>query len=186
MSKACIYKVGRRAVNQGGTAGEPLVPDDYRDERFFGLSTKHTALRDRQRNFSKRYKKSCRFSKIPFKNFVGGVPMQQVTIDDFFKIDIRIGTVIKVEDFPEARKPAYKLWIDFGAEVGTKKSSAQITDLYSKEDLLHRQVIAVVNFPPRQVAKFMSEVLVLGTVQSDGKVVLLQPERPVENGLRIS
>nr|WP_204618844.1 tRNA-binding protein [Desulforadius tongensis] len=112
--------------------------------------------------------------------------MQQVTIDDFFKIDIRIGTVIKVEDFPEARKPAYKLWIDFGAEVGTKKSSAQITDLYSKEDLLHRQVIAVVNFPPRQVAKFMSEVLVLGTVQSDGKVVLLQPERPVENGLRIS
>ncbi|MBO8136704.1 MAG: tRNA-binding protein [Desulfotomaculum sp.] len=112
--------------------------------------------------------------------------MQQVTVDDFFQIDIRIGTVIKVEDFPEARKPAYKVWVDFGNEIGVKKSSAQITDLYSKEDLINRQVVAVVNFPPRQVARFMSEILILGTVQDDGTVVLLQPERPVKNGSRIS
>ncbi|WP_031513299.1 tRNA-binding protein [Desulfofalx alkaliphila] len=112
--------------------------------------------------------------------------MEKINFDDFLKVDMRVGTVIKVEDFPEARKPAYKLWIDFGQEVGVKKSSAQITDLYSKEDLLNRQVVAVVNFPPRQVARFMSDVLVLGTVADDGKVVLLQPERPVDNGLRIS
>ncbi len=111
--------------------------------------------------------------------------MSQVTVEHFFQVDIRVGTVIKVEDFPEARKPAYKLWIDFGAEVGVKKSSAQITDLYSKDDLLNRQVVAVVNFPPRQIARFMSEVLVLGAMQKDGSVVLLQPERPVEKGLRI-
>ncbi len=111
--------------------------------------------------------------------------MSQADVDQFFQADIRVGTVIKVEDFPEARKPAYKLWIDFGEEVGVKKSSAQITDLYSKDDLLNRQVIAVTNFPPRQVARFMSEVLVLGAMQKDGSVVLLQTERGVENGLRI-
>ena len=111
--------------------------------------------------------------------------MSQADVDQFFQVDIRVGTVIKVEDFPEARKPAYKLWIDFGEEVGVKKSSAQITDLYSKDELLNRQVIAVTNFPPRQIARFMSEVLVLGAMQKDGSVVLLQTERQVENGLRI-
>ncbi|MTI81463.1 MAG: tRNA-binding protein [Firmicutes bacterium] len=112
--------------------------------------------------------------------------MEQVKVDDFFKVDIRVGTVTKVEDFPEARNPAYKVWVDFGDEVGVKKSSAQVTDLYSKDDLLDRQVVAVVNFPPRQVGRFMSEILILGTVQGDGSVVLLQPDRSVENGLRIS
>lgn len=112
--------------------------------------------------------------------------MDKITFDDFLKVDMRVGTVIKVEDFPEARKPAYKLWIDFGEEVGIKKSSAQITDYYTKEDLLNRQVVAVTNFPARQVARFMSEVLVMGAVQTDGKVVLLNVDRAVENGLRIS
>jgi tRNA-binding protein len=111
--------------------------------------------------------------------------MDLTNVDDFFKVDIRIGTVIKVEDFPEARRPAFKVWVDFGDEVGVKKSSAQITDLYAKEDLLNRQVVAVVNFPPRQIGPFRSEILILGTAQSDKSVVLLQPERPVANGLRI-
>lgn len=112
--------------------------------------------------------------------------MNTVSVEQFFQVDIRVGTVIRVEDFPEARRPAYKIWVDFGEEVGIKKSSAQITDLYQKEDLLNRQVVAVVNFPPRQVGPFMSEILILGTVQADGSVVLLQPERPVQNGLKIS
>lgn len=104
--------------------------------------------------------------------------------EDFEKVDMRVGTVIRVEDFPEARNEAYKLWIDFG-DLGEKKSSAQITDLYSKEDLEGRQVIAVVNFPPKQIANFLSECLVLGVVGADEGVILLQPEREVENGLRI-
>ena len=107
-----------------------------------------------------------------------------ITYTDFEKIDIRIGTVTQVEDFPEARKPAYRLWIDFG-ELGIKKTSAQVTKLYGKEDLVGRQVVAVVNFPPKQVGKFMSECLVLGGVGEAGQVVLLQPERSVENGLRV-
>lgn len=104
-----------------------------------------------------------------------------VTFDDFAKIDIRVGEVIKAELFEKARKPAYKIFVDFGEEIGIKKSSAQITDLYSVDDLIGKQVLAVVNFPPRQIADFMSEVLVLGTYSKDG-VVLIQPERTVGKG----
>ena len=104
---------------------------------------------------------------------------------DFEKVEMRVGTIIEVNDFPKARKPAYKLKIDFG-ELGIRQSSAQITDLYSKEDLLGRQIIAVVNFPPKQIADFMSECLVLGVVDGTNPVVLLQPDRKVKNGLRIA
>lgn len=106
------------------------------------------------------------------------------TFHDFEQLDIRAGTVTGVQDFPEARKPAWKLWIDFGA-LGVKRSSAQLTALYSKEQLLGRQVIAVVNFPPRQVGPFISEVLVLGIYGKEGEVILLQPERPAENGGKV-
>jgi len=112
------------------------------------------------------------------------IMMMQISWNDFEKIEIRIGTIIRVEDFPEAKKPAYKMWIDFG-ELGIKKSSAQITKLYKKEDLLNKQVAAVVNFHPKQIANFMSECLVLGIVLKNGEVVLLQPERIVPNGCRI-
>ncbi|WP_303002917.1 tRNA-binding protein [uncultured Dialister sp.] len=104
--------------------------------------------------------------------------------DDFMKLDIRVGTILEAKDFPKARKSAYQLLIDFGPDIGEKKSSAQITKLYRKEDLIGRQVLAVVNFPPRQIADFMSEVLVLGTYSKDG-VVLIRPDRPVENGDRL-
>ncbi|MGI6036667.1 MAG: tRNA-binding protein [Limnochordia bacterium] len=106
------------------------------------------------------------------------------TIEDFQQLDIRVGVVIDVQDFPEARKPAYKLQIDFG-ELGIKTSSAQITQLYTKEELVGRQVIAVVNFPPLRVAGFVSQVLVLGAL-NDAGVVLLQPERPVAPGDKIA
>ena len=102
-------------------------------------------------------------------------------IEDFMKLDIRVGTIIKVEDFEKAKKPAYQLEIDFGEEIGIKKSSAQITQIYKKEDLIGKQILAVVNFKPRQIANFMSEVLVLGTYSKDG-VVLISPDRKVENG----
>lgn len=105
------------------------------------------------------------------------------TFDDFSKLDIRAGTIISAEDFPEARKPAYKLTIDFG-EAGIKKSSAQITNLYSKEELINKQIVAVINFPPKQIGPFVSECLVLGVYNSDG-VVLLQPDKKVKNGGRI-
>lgn len=108
-----------------------------------------------------------------------------ITWEDFEKVEMHVGTVLEAEDFPEARNPAYKLKIDFG-ELGVKKSSAQITKLYGKEDLPGRQVIAVTNFPPKQIANLMSECLVLGVVGGDGEVVLLQPEREVKNGYRIS
>ncbi|SFD20655.1 tRNA-binding protein [Algibacter pectinivorans] len=107
-----------------------------------------------------------------------------ITFDDFTKIDLRVGTIIEVNDFPEARQPAYQLTIDFG-DLGIKKSSAQITTLYKKSDLLHKQIIAVVNFPKKQIAKFMSECLVLGAVK-DKDVVLLNPEVKVKNGTLVS
>ncbi len=107
--------------------------------------------------------------------------------DDFAKIDIRVGTIIEAKDFPEAKVPAYKVTMDFGS-LGIKKSSAQITSLYKKkEDLINRQVVAVVNFPPKQIANFMSEVLILGVIMDKkGEVVLLQPDRKVPNGLKIA
>ena len=98
------------------------------------------------------------------------------TIDDFEKLDIRVGKVLSAEDFPEARKPAYKLMIDFGPEIGIKKSSVQIVDNYRKEDLVGRLVLGVVNFPPRQVGPFVSETLTLGVPDADGKVVLVKPD----------
>lgn len=107
-----------------------------------------------------------------------------ITWDDFEKIDIRTGTIVEADDFPEARKPAYKLLINFG-ELGMKRSSAQITALYTKESLLQRQVLAVVNFPPKRIAGFLSECLVLGIYTPENEVVLLQPERNVGNGWKI-
>jgi len=108
----------------------------------------------------------------------------QMTYDYFEEVDIRVGKIIKVEDFPKARKPAYKLWLDFG-ELGVKKASAQITKLYDKDDLVGRLIIAVTNFPPRQIGDFMSEVLVLGVVLDDDKVVLMQPDSEVPPGKRV-
>ncbi len=103
------------------------------------------------------------------------------TFDDFLKLDIRVGTVLSAKTFEKARKPAYQMAVDMGEEIGIKKTSAQITDLYKPEDLIGRQVLAVVNFPPRQIADFMSEILVLGTYSEDG-VVLIAPDKKVKNG----
>ncbi|MFZ2256565.1 MAG: tRNA-binding protein [Clostridiaceae bacterium] len=103
------------------------------------------------------------------------------TFEDLMKLDIRVGEIIQSEFFEKAKKPAYKLWIDFGEEIGLKKSSAQITDCYSSEELIGKQVLGVINFPPRQIGGFMSEVLVLGTYSTQG-VVLIQPEQLVKNG----
>lgn len=111
--------------------------------------------------------------------------MSEISYDDFLKVDIRIGTVVDVEPFPEARKPAYKLKIDFGNEIGIKKSSAQITALYSIEELKGRKVAAVVNFPPRQIGPFMSEVLTLGFSDADGNVVLAGIDHDAPNGSRL-
>ncbi|RTY99677.1 tRNA-binding protein [Flavobacterium sp. RSP49] len=104
---------------------------------------------------------------------------------EFEKVEMRIGTILAVNDFPEARKPAYQLTIDFGSEIGIRKTSAQITKRYAKEDLLNRQIVAIVNFPKKQIGKFSSECLILGAVGQEGDVILLTPDFKIENGLRI-
>ncbi|WP_106744801.1 tRNA-binding protein [Yoonia maritima] len=111
--------------------------------------------------------------------------MSEISFDDFLKVDVRVGTVIRAEPYPEARKPAIKLWIDFGDEIGEKKTSAQITVHYDPERLIGKQVMAVVNFPPRQIGKFMSEVLVLGMPDEKGEVVLVGPDQNVPVGGRL-
>ncbi|NNE83389.1 MAG: tRNA-binding protein [Alphaproteobacteria bacterium] len=108
-----------------------------------------------------------------------------ISFDDFLKVDVRVGTIVDVQDFPEARKPALKLWVDLGPDIGTRKTSAQITKYYTRDVLIGRQVAAVVNFPPRQIGKFMSEILVLGFPDSDGEVVLLGVDHDVPNGGRL-
>jgi len=108
-----------------------------------------------------------------------------ISIDDFLAVDVRVGTIVDVQEFSEARKPAFKLTIDFGPELGRKRSSAQITTHYSPDSLLHRQVAAVVNFPPRQIGPFMSEVLTLGFPDDAGEVVLIKPDLTVPNGGRL-
>ena len=112
-------------------------------------------------------------------------PAETITFDDFLKVDVRVGRIVAAEPFPEARKPAYKLTIDFGPVIGTRRSSAQITDHYALEDLPGRLVAAVVNFPPRQIGKFMSEVLTLGFPDENGAVVLFAPDRDVPLGGRL-
>lgn len=108
-----------------------------------------------------------------------------LTFDEFLKVDIRVGAVVQAESYPEARKPAIKLWVDFGAEIGIKKSSAQITGHYTPDGLIGKRVLAVVNFPPRQIGKFMSEILVLGASDADGHIVLLTPDKDVPIGERM-
>ncbi len=112
--------------------------------------------------------------------------MKQITWNDFEQVELRVGTIVEVQDFPEARKPAYKITADFGEGIGLKKSSAQITDLYNKEELMNKQIIGVVNFPPKQIGPFVSEFLVTGFPQADGKVVLAVPDKPLENGLKLA
>ena len=112
--------------------------------------------------------------------------METITWQEFEKVELRVGTILQAEDFPEARKPAYRLKIDFGLEIGVKQSSAQITNLYQKEDLPGRQIVAVVNFPPKQIGPFISECLVTGFYLPGGGVVLAVPDRPTPNGAKLA
>jgi len=112
--------------------------------------------------------------------------MFQVSWQDFEKVELRVGTIVDAEAFPEARQPAYKLKVDFGEDVGIKNSSAQITHLYALKELIGKQILGVVNFPPKQIGPFMSECLVTGFFQKDGSVVLAVPDKPVENGIRLA
>lgn len=109
----------------------------------------------------------------------------ELTWTEFGKVEMRVGTILEVNDFPGARKPAYQLTIDFGSNIGIRKTSAQITKRYQKGDLINRQIVAVVNFPKKQIGKFMSECLVLGALGEEGEVILLAPDFKIENGLRI-
>ncbi len=111
--------------------------------------------------------------------------MEKINWNDFERVEARIGTIVKVEDYPEAKKPAYKLWADFG-EFGIKKSSAQITKLYDKKDLVGKQIIGIINFPPKQIGNFSSEFLTTGFVGENGEVVLAVPERKVKNGSKLA
>ncbi len=111
--------------------------------------------------------------------------MSEISFDDFLKVDIRVGKVLRAEPYPEARKPAIKMWIDFGDEIGERKTSAQVTAHYEPASLVGKQVMAVVNFPPRQIGRFMSEVLVLGLPDEDGEIVLIGPDSPVPKGGRM-
>lgn len=111
--------------------------------------------------------------------------MGDISFDDFMAVDVRVGTVVKAEPYPEARNPAIKMWVDFGDALGVKKTSAQVTVHYSADALMGKQVMAVVNFPPRQIGKFMSEILVLGFPDEDGAVVLATPDKPVPQGGRM-
>ncbi|MCF8056498.1 MAG: tRNA-binding protein [Desulfocapsa sp.] len=112
--------------------------------------------------------------------------MKKISRQDFEQVELHTGTIIEVNDFPEAEKPAWKLTIDFGEEIGIKKSSAQITDLYSKEALMNKQIIAVTNFPPKQIGPFISECLVTGFIQEDDSVILAIPDKPTANGIKLS
>jgi tRNA-binding protein len=111
--------------------------------------------------------------------------MELIDWQDFIKVELRVGTILEVFEFPEAKKPAWKMRIDFGPDIGERVSSAQLTALYTKEDLIGRQVIAVVNFPPKQIGPFRSEVLVTGFHDTEGRIVLARPERPVPNGAKL-
>lgn len=112
--------------------------------------------------------------------------MKEINWQEFEQVELRTGTIIEVNDFPEARHPAWKLIIDFGDDIGTRKSSAQITDLYKKEELLGKQIVAVINFPPKQIGPFMSECLVTGFAKEDGSIVLAVPDKEISNGVKIS
>jgi tRNA-binding protein len=111
--------------------------------------------------------------------------MNIISWEDFENVELRVGTIIEVQDFPEAKKPAYKVTVDFGSDIGIKKSSAQITNLYSKEELLGKQIVGVVNFPPKQIGPFQSEFLITGFAQDDGAVVLAVPDKRLENGKKL-
>ena len=111
--------------------------------------------------------------------------MKQINWNEFEQVELRVGTIVEVNDFPEARKPAYKLTVDFGDEIGLKKSSAQITDLYTKETLLNKQVIGVVNFPPKQIGPFISECLITGFADENGAIVLAVPDKKIANGVKL-